>query len=294
MTNKKIKSSIIKIVILVILLTQVVITAFAASGYIIGGKRYLSDDISANPSELALLNNAINTYGMGNLIVDLDSLGITNYGDFTSYVNSKGLTVTNALFHLYAVQHPATVPAGTVIYHPNGTTTPDPMAGVAPNYVLCGYNVSTGVKGKTYFVDPTATPYASSIGTAVSLWNNATSKVSFTTGIIQNSTIDLYAQDSSHDPNFYDCYAWTEYYVGGSIVFSTSSNWNWNKIKINTALFNPASSAKKSGVLAHEMGHCFGLDHNPYNLYTLMNPYIDISNIYTPQSGDILGVNSLY
>lgn len=101
--------------------------AMAAPGYIIGGVRYLSSDVAANPSLLQQLNAAIANYGLSSLIVDLGTDSnplVFNYKDF---IDAGGVNYQGG-YQAYAAAHPATVPAGTQIIHPDGSKTPDPAA----------------------------------------------------------------------------------------------------------------------------------------------------------------------
>ena len=53
------------------------------------------------------------------------------------------------------------------------------------------------------------------------------------------------------------------------------------------------SSSQIRMVAAHELGHAFGLAHNPDSLARLMYPY-DSRTVITPQTDDKAGVNAIY
>jgi predicted Zn-dependent protease len=63
---------------------------------------------------------------------------------------------------------------------------------------------------------------------------------------------------------------------------------NWSKV---TTL--GYSSAQRKMVAAHELGHAFGLAHNPSNRAVLMYP-TDARTVLVPQSDDKAGVNAIY
>jgi predicted Zn-dependent protease len=63
---------------------------------------------------------------------------------------------------------------------------------------------------------------------------------------------------------------------------------NWSLINSNGY-----SAAKRQSIAAHELGHAFGLAHNPSNKAVLMYPY-DTRTVLVPQSDDKAGVNAIY
>lgn len=96
--------------------------AMAAPGYIIGGYRYLSSDVASNPDMMLELNGAL-ADGLSNLIVDLDGTPF-NYSNFIA----AGGADYEGGFQAFSAANPETIPAGTLIKNPDGTTTPDPAA----------------------------------------------------------------------------------------------------------------------------------------------------------------------
>jgi len=70
--------------------------------------------------------------------------------------------------------------------------------------------------------------------------------------------------------------------------------WGWGKITINTYNTSSKSSWGKEGVIAHEMGHVFGLDENNSNPYTVMCQEGSGRAVNNAQAGDLRGINYLY
>ena len=65
------------------------------------------------------------------------------------------------------------------------------------------------------------------------------------------------------------------------------------EVVLNWSVVSGYGAAKRQGVAAHELGHSFGLAHNPASAAILMYPY-DTRTVTTPQADDRAGVNALY
>jgi len=117
--TKKISGVIILSLALCLLFSSV---AMAAPGYIVGGYRFLSSEVAANPSLMQELNGLLGD-NYTSLIVDLDG----NPFNYSSFITAGGVNYLGG-FQSYATAHPATIPAGTLIKYANGTTEPDPAA----------------------------------------------------------------------------------------------------------------------------------------------------------------------
>ena len=75
----------------------------------------------------------------------------------------------------------------------------------------------------------------------------------------------------------------------------TSGRWNSGgmEVVLNWSLVSGYSAAKRQGVAAHELGHAFGLAHNPASRAILMYPD-DTRTVTTPSSDDKAGINAIY
>jgi hypothetical protein len=98
--------------------------AVSEPGYIIGGYRYLSSEVGSNSNLLQEVNLQIATLGLPNLIVDL---GTGNAFSYKNFMQAGGLSYPGG-FAAYSGANPATIPAGTLIKHADGSTVPDPNA----------------------------------------------------------------------------------------------------------------------------------------------------------------------
>ena len=107
---------------LVIALLQAT-SAFAAPGYYIGGKKYLSTDLAKSPALKAQFDLAVQQHGYNNLLLDLDDRGTVNYG---AYMAANPGPLNMQKFKTFAASSPATPPPNAVIVNPDLTETPDP------------------------------------------------------------------------------------------------------------------------------------------------------------------------
>lgn len=65
------------------------------------------------------------------------------------------------------------------------------------------------------------------------------------------------------------------------------------EVVLNWSIVSGYTLAKRTGVAAHELGHSFGLAHNPSSTAILMYPS-DARTVTAPQADDKAGVNALY
>lgn len=92
--------------------------------------------------------------------------------------------------------------------------------------------------------------------------------------------------------------------VGGSTTFYTwsgqglnvyRSNWDWAKIEL-TNVYEGKDAATKKGLVAHEIGHVLGLNHNDTkpNGRTVMTTNYESYTKNGPTINDFNGINKLY
>lgn len=174
------------------------------------------------------------------------------------------------------------------------------------------YNLKYGVgaygaSDQHYYVTSSATPYESSIDSAVHDWIYTTSRIGVTTPIsytqtsVQaNSRMDLYAgaywPSSSGIKGATYWMSGSSPVSGGDGVTSTTgplSDWVWGKIKLNTPNFSDLGAWDRKGVVAHEIGHVFGLAHVTAANAIMWN-YTATRTVNTAQKDDLNGINHLY
>jgi len=132
-------------------------------------------------------------------------------------------------------------------------------------------------------------------------WNNTPTHVWFIeTTYKPNSVIDIY-----HGP-FYDpglgILAKTLFYVGNTEINPWDQDYGWTRIYLNSPAFDSLSTYhwsgigyvnQKKGVIAHEMGHVFGLAHVG-SITALMYNFGDTCQVDAATQDEINGVNFLY
>lgn len=131
-------------------------------------------------------------------------------------------------------------------------------------------------------------------------WIYTTDRVGITTPISfrktntqSSSVMDLHAGTYKSYP-WNGANGWTEFFRYGNSVNPFIENWGWGKITLNNYNMSSKSSSQKKGVVAHEMGHVFGLDDNNTNTQTVMCQEIGGPAVTSAQKGDLKGINYLY
>jgi len=80
---------------------------------------------------------------------------------------------------------------------------------------------------------------------------------------------------------------------GSVSLTGPTTNWVWCKIKLNNPNFSDLGSWDREGVVAHEMGHVFGLAH--YASYdVIMWIYTATRKYNNARETDLDGINHLY
>lgn len=117
------------------------------------------------------------------------------------------------------------------------------------------------------------------------------------------SNMDIYAVNESYfdslpsTDNMYRVAGVTvRYGTDGIPVDPRYNDWFFAEIRFNHDLFSETlfPNEQANAVLAHEMGHAFGLDENPGNSYSIMFPKIDGCNVVKVQKVDNDALNSIY
>lgn len=140
--------------------------------------------------------------------------------------------------------------------------------------------------------------YTTPILNAFSNWVDTSSNPGVTTSISiyntssqSSSSIDIYKQSFSGNTT-----GMTEFWLYSDEVTDPSSqNWGWNKILINCSLTSSYSTSKKTGLVAHELGHAMGLSHQPKNpSSSIMYNYDDNRALSRPGTVDCNNINHIY
>lgn len=168
------------------------------------------------------------------------------------------------------------------------------------NHKLNGGVGNYGYSNRSYYITSSASNYYSAISSAMSDWIHTTSRLGITTPISyvntttqSSSVMDIYAGSYSYYP-YTDTNAWTEFWTYSTQQNPNNNNWGWNKIYINIYNTSSYSPDIQKGVAAHEMGHCFGLDENNSNQYSIMCQMGSGRAVTESQYDDANGVNYLY
>ena len=137
-------------------------------------------------------------------------------------------------------------------------------------------NLIWNIESIYYYVHSSASAYLTPIADAAHNWvytghgwNNLYPNQR-TTKII-DSAIDIYAYAKSDGVNGYTTFwARTNVTSGTAYQVSYNNNWLYNEINLNNTYLSKKTNTYKHGVIAHEMGHCFGLNENNTNKYSIM------------------------
>ena len=165
-----------------------------------------------------------------------------------------------------------------------------------PNGSTVNMQLSLGNAGRT--LSDGNTSWNSAVAPALDAWNGVIGGMQF--GKVMNSTVSLARGDRFNSMAFSstvfgqsfgsNTLAVTYYSYSGStfleadILFNTAISWDSYRGSLR-------SSQDIQRVALHESGHALGLDHSSA-ANAIMNAYV--SNLYTLQSDDIAGAQSLY
>ena len=161
------------------------------------------------------------------------------------------------------------------------------------------YYLAEGVGAVDYYITTSASSYSTEIGNAANNWvytgYGYNPIYMYQTTNFSASNMDIYAEALGGAVG----YAGATYYVdvtneGHLHVSPYESLWDYGEIYLNTSFTSELSSIYKQGVIAHEMGHVFGLAHNNDNVYSIMcqSAYNRVTE--TVGLADHYGINAMY
>lgn len=144
-----------------------------------------------------------------------------------------------------------------------------------------------------YFIGGTATSEAAIIDSAMNKWVNSNgtgmyTPISYRRTYTQSSaTIDIW--NTSYNDGV--AVGSTNFFIGSSVVSPYSTNWYWNEVYLHP-LYRSSSAFVKNNVVAHELGHCFGLDHSGNRAHLMYKTTATTAN--GPTRDEFYGIKSLY
>lgn len=148
------------------------------------------------------------------------------------------------------------------------------------------YKNKRGISNQTYYIESSTNEYSDYISGGIGLWNST-----ITLGRVydnSSSSVDFYKKpnDFFEDSNVL---AATERFTGSTSINCNYNNWAYSKVYLNTNFFSSNDSAEgKKAVVAHELGHAYGLKHYD-GTYTIMRTYYD-DMARQPQNIDRTGI----
>ncbi len=165
------------------------------------------------------------------------------------------------------------------------------------------YKLTWNITSVYYYVDSSATYFANPISKAAKNWvytdygwNNL--YPNSRTYNIYNSTMDIYGYRTNDNANGFTVFFNRVNGTGKPYkVNPNSSNWLFAEIYLNKYYLSTATSGTTNyaqGVVAHEMGHAFGLGHNNTNPYSIMCQSASGRRVHTIQRVDHDAFNRKY
>ena len=166
-------------------------------------------------------------------------------------------------------------------------------------YNLIGGHFTRGVGNTCYYVDSTASRYGNRINAAANNWvhtGHGANPIYMTEVSSSHGThIDIYGKSR-------DSFV-SSRILGQTNMFNSASqdissqakytNWVYAEISLNTT--DLASDTNNTqGTIAHEMGHCFGLDENNSVTDSIMCQTGAGRTVYLVGADDNNGINAIY
>lgn len=159
------------------------------------------------------------------------------------------------------------------------------------------YRLASGVGRVNYWISSSAQTIKGGITEAANNWVvtgwGYNPIYMYETTSSSNSHMDIYYNNLPAGIN-----GQTQFYYIKSGVHSGvspySSNWYYGVITLSKTAFTGMWYVDQIGVIGHEMGHVYGLDHNNFNSRSIMCQAGSGRAVYKPGLPDHYGINNLY
>ncbi|WP_369298719.1 hypothetical protein [uncultured Neglectibacter sp.] len=143
--------------------------------------------------------------------------------------------------------------------------------------VLYSYNLTWNIESINYYVDSSASVFTTQIANAAHNWvytgygYNRLYPFTETTNI-KLSAADFHGYNNYLDGKNGETIFWNRYSFGGAQYEVNPNEYDWLfcDVNLNRYFMDNMTSDNKKGVIAHEMGHVFGIGHNNLNSYSIM------------------------
>lgn len=154
------------------------------------------------------------------------------------------------------------------------------------------YSLTWNIESINYYVYDSASTYTTQIANAANNWvytgygYNRLYPFTQTTNVTMSAAdFTSYKKDNGENAVTYHCVP-----VAGNLglhVSAMEEDWTYCEIRLNNFYMTGFSSTTRQGVIAHEMGHLFGLMHNDLNSYSIMCQMATGRAVYKVQQVDV-------
>lgn len=151
-----------------------------------------------------------------------------------------------------------------------------------------------------FYIDPALNSYASQIIGAANSWVSPLNGAGNTTRLTRlarttsqsSANIRFKGDATVYTIAYGETFFYTgEYLSGNKLSHPNNGNWKSCEIKMYTYVL---TSSNVQGVAAYELGHCWGLDHNERNAYSIMCTTNAGRQTYWPECFDVGAFNNRY